>query len=220
MRWDKDLNKNDGTMSPMVLDLKHAAIPTGSPEESPPSTSIKALASDSQASIPESPKGGADDDDDTSSGIEHTPTSLPKPSPPSPEEADPPVTPAKNENLEWAVNVYSKRFGIVSPPAGIRSPDTDDTIPLDSPWETPGIRRKDRVLSSEQLEQLAVPDKLMGGSVESLELELPGDVSPLSHDTVSIFGSDFADPAEITEKTHSEGGESGSWEDPDEALVT
>ena len=213
MNWDKDLNQNDGTVSPFVMDLKHGLVPSGSPDESPPSTSIKALASDSQASIPESPKGGADDDDDTSSGIEHTPTSLPKPSPPSPAEEVDPVTPAKKENLEWAVNVYSKKFGI-------KSPDTDDTIPLDSPWETPGIRRKDRVLSSEQLEKLAVPDKLMDGFVESQEVEMPGDVSPLSHDTASIFGSDFADPKDDTERAVSEGGESGSWEDPDEALVT
>lgn len=67
-----------------------------------------------------------------------SPTSLPKPSPPSP--GDGLATP---EPRPRASNIYSQMYGDDSgPPSGA----TDDTLPLGSPWATPGIRREPPVI--------------------------------------------------------------------------
>ena len=83
-----------------------------------------------------------------------SPTSLPKPSPPSP--GDGVATP---EPRPWASNIYSQRYGGDSgPPSG----GTDDTLPLGSPWATPGIRRQPRPEAIAELAaNLGVPERLL-----------------------------------------------------------
>ena len=129
-------------------------------------------------------------DPESDSPTTPTPSSLPKPSPPSPH------TPPR---MDWADNIYSKKAR--------RSPDTEDTIPLDSPWETPGIRREDPKLRDESLQALAGPKSW--GPLESQDVD-DESVSPFNIDPKEIFGSE--------DEAQSEGHESES-QDEDPALV-
>ena len=145
-----------------------------------PADSNKAMFGDSQN------PGDPENDSPTTP----TPSSLPKPSPPSPH------TPPR---MDWADNIYSKKAR--------RSPDTEDTIPLDSPWETPGIRREDPKLRGESLQALAGPQSW--GPLESQDVD-DESVSPFNIDPKEIFGSE--------DEAQSEGHESES-QDEDPALV-
>ena len=87
-----------------------------------------------------------------SSGVQSpvSPTSLPKPSPPSPEGMK---TPPKK-----ADNIYAQVYGNLSGGSSL----TDDTLPLGSPWATPGLRRADPEMVREFMErhgQPAEPDE-------------------------------------------------------------
>ena len=123
------------------------------------------------------PEGGGAQVESSSSLTESpmSPTSLPKPSPPSPSGMKTP------EPRPWADNIYSRKIGDDS----VRSVDTDDTLPLGSPWATPGIRREPAVIP---------PFGVNIQGEESQGEESGPNVSPIS--AKCIFGEHAAEASE------------------------
>ena len=107
-----------------------------------------------------------------------SPTSLPRPSPPSPTCMKTP------EPSPWASNPYSRKFGDDS----VRSVDSEDTLPLGSPWATPGIRRV----------PAEIPPFGVNSQGDERDAQSEPNVSPIS--AKCIFG-DAGEAAEATESS-------------------
>ena len=115
-----------------------------------------------------------------------SPTSLPKPSPPSPEEMK---TPPRK-----ADNIYARMYGNVSGGSSL----TDDTLPLGSPWATPGIRRADPNMERDLMERLGQPTTLMGVAEEPDEEPA---VSPVQPDLLTLKNENWECEEECSESS-------------------
>ena len=114
----------------------------------------------------DSPKRAASDSSTVSSPF--TPTPAPKPSPASP------ADPASYKTPPDVRNLYERVYGGESVASGC----SDDTIPLNSPWATPGIRKKPMPKALFEDFNAEIDPKV--------EEEFNGEVSPV--DTEAIFG--------------------------------
>ena len=132
-----------------------------------------------------SPARAASDSSTVSSPV----TPATKPLPPSPADPSSYKTPPEVRNL------YERVYGGESVASGC----SDDTIPLDSPWATPGIRKKPMPKALFEDFNAEIDPKV--------DEEFNGEVSPV--DTEAIFGKD-------EDAEHSESAESSAQEDDPE----